>query len=113
MEEIIFGKKIREERDRKNSIGVLNYTDRWDREGREVGDKPVKRGKGNGNLKVTSVGKLAGEEIVVEWGGRRRRVTLSMRMPPGPDDADNNERCEARDWEAGVGVGDEEREGGE
>ena len=28
--------------------------------------------------------------------------------------ADSNERCrEARDWEAGVGVGDEEREGGE
>ena len=29
MEEIIFGKKIRKERDRKNSVGVLNFTDRW------------------------------------------------------------------------------------
>ena len=43
-----------------------------------MGDKPIKRGKGNGNLKVTSVGQLAGEEIVVEWGGKRRCVTLSM-----------------------------------
>ena len=61
MEEIVFGEKIRQKWNRKNCVGVLNYTSWWSGKCRKVGDKPIKGRERDSDQGVASVRQLTGK----------------------------------------------------